>query len=53
LKEEFVFGTYNPISENQYIKYKDDVFIVNGYFPKLHPMFQLSSLIRDPLRPMK
>ena len=22
LKEEFIFGTYNPISENQYIKYR-------------------------------
>ena len=30
LNEEFLFGTYNPITEDQYIFYNGNVFIING-----------------------
>jgi hypothetical protein len=51
LKEEFVFGTYNPISENQYIKYKDDVFIVNGLFSETASYVPIEFIDKRPIAP--
>ncbi len=51
LKEEFVFGTYNPISENQYIKYKEDVFIVNGLFSETASYVPIEFIDKRPIAP--
>ncbi len=51
LKEEFVFGTYNPISENQYIKYKDDIFIVNGLFSETASYVPIEFIDKRPIAP--
>lgn len=51
LKEEFIFGTYNPISENQYIKYKDDVFIVNGLFSETASYVPIEFIDKRPISP--
>ena len=51
LKEEFVFGTYNAISENQYIKYKDDVFIVNGLFSETASYVPIEFIDKRPIAP--
>ena len=51
LKEEFIFGTYNPISENQYIKYKDDVFIVNGLFSETASYVPVEFIDKRPIAP--
>ena len=32
LKEEFIFGTYNPVTEDQYILYRGNIFLVSGGF---------------------
>jgi hypothetical protein len=32
LKETFLFGTYNPINEDQYVLYKNNVFLISGGF---------------------
>jgi len=51
LKEEFIFGTYNPISENQYIKYKEDVFIVNGLFSETASYVPIEFIDKRPIAP--
>ena len=31
-REEFIFGTYNPVTEDQYILYRGNIFLVSGGF---------------------
>ena len=51
LQEEFIFGTYNPISENQYIKYKENVFIVNGLFSETASYVPIEFIDKRPIAP--
>ena len=51
LKQEFIFGTYNPISENQYIKYNNDVFIVNGLFSETASYVPIEFIDKRPIAP--
>ena len=32
LEEEFIFGTYNSVTEDQYLLYKDNVYLISGAY---------------------
>ena len=32
LEEEFIFGTYNSVTEDQYLLYKDNVYLISGSY---------------------
>ena len=48
-KEEFLFGTYNPITENQYLFYGGNVFIVNGGFSETSSFEPLELINKTPI----
>ncbi len=31
-EEEFIFGTYNSVTEDQYLLYKENVYLISGYY---------------------
>ena len=49
LNEEFLFGTYNPITEDQYIFYNGDVFIINGGYSETASYQPLELIEKRPI----
>jgi hypothetical protein len=49
LNEEFLFGTYNPITEDQYIFYNGDVFIINGGYSETASYQPLELIDKRPI----
>ena len=49
LREVFLFGTYNPINEDQYILYKDDVFLINGAFSETASYMPVELIQKNPI----
>jgi hypothetical protein len=48
-KEVFLFGTYNPINEEQYIKYKEDVYLVSGGFSETASFVAVELIDKKPI----
>lgn len=48
-KEEFSFGTYNPITENQYLFYNQNVYIVSGGFSETAAFEPLELIDKKPI----
>jgi hypothetical protein len=49
LNEEFLFGTYNPITEDQYIFYNGNVFIINGGYSETASYQPLELIDKRPI----
>ena len=49
LKEVFLFGTYNPINEDQYVLYKDNVFLISGGFSETAAFMSTELIEKNPI----
>ena len=49
LKEVFLFGTYNPINEDQYVLYKDNVFLISGGFSETAAFMPTELIEKTPI----
>ena len=49
LKEVFLFGTYNPINEDQYVLYKDNVFLISGGFSEAAAFMSTELIEKNPI----
>jgi len=49
LKEVFLFGTYNPINEDQYVLYKDNVFLISGGFSETAAFMPTELIEKNPI----
>ncbi len=47
--EEFVFGTFNPVSEEQYIAYKDAVYLLPGNYAEAASTQPIELVDKNPL----
>ncbi len=47
--EEFVFGTFNPVSEEQYIAYKDAVYLLPGSYAEAASTQPIELVDKNPL----
>ena len=49
LKEVFLFVTYNPINEDQYVLYKDNVFLISGGFSETAAFMPTELIEKNPI----
>jgi hypothetical protein len=49
LEEIFLFGTYNPVNEDQYVLYKDNVFLISGGFSETASFMPLELIDKNPI----
>ena len=49
LKEVFLFGIYNPINEDQYVLYKDNVFLISGGFSETAAFMPTELIEKNPI----
>jgi len=49
LKEVIFFGTYNPINEDQYVLYKDNVFLISGGFSETASFMPVELIEKNPI----
>jgi hypothetical protein len=49
LKEVILFGTYNPINEDQYVLYKDNVFLISGGFSETASFMPVELIEKNPI----
>lgn len=49
--EEFLFGTYNPVSGDQYMAYKDAVYLVAGTYSESASTQAIELIDKSPLKP--
>ena len=49
LKAVFLFGTYNPINEDQYVLYKDNVFLISGGFSETAAFMPTELIEKNPI----
>ena len=49
LKAVFLFGTYNPINEDQYVLYKDNVFLISGGFSETAAFMSTELIEKNPI----
>ncbi len=49
--EEFVFGTYNPVTEQQYLAYKDAVYLIHGGYSEAASVQSVELIDKLPLSP--
>jgi hypothetical protein len=49
LKEVFLFGTYNPINEDQYVLYKNNVFLISGGFSETAAFMSTELIEKNPI----
>lgn len=47
--EEFVFGTYNPVTEDQYVAYKDAVYLIKGTYSEAASVVPIELVDKTPL----
>ena len=49
LEEVILFGTYNPINEDQYVLYKNNVFLISGGFSETASFMPVELLEKNPI----
>ncbi len=49
LEEVFLFGTYNPINEDQYVLYRDNVFLVSGGYSETSSFMPVELIEKNPI----
>ena len=49
--EEFIFGLYNPVTAEQYVAYKDGVYLLSGLYAETASTQLLEMLDKSPLKP--
>jgi hypothetical protein len=49
LKEVILFGTYNPINEDQYVLYKDNVFLISGGYSETASFMPVELIEKNPI----
>ena len=51
LNEEFAFGTYNPVSDEQYVAYKDGIYLLPGSYSEAAKTQPVEMVDKMPLTP--
>jgi hypothetical protein len=49
LEEEFIFGTYNSVTEDQYLLYKDNVYLISGAYSEVASTQPIELIDKSPL----
>jgi hypothetical protein len=49
LEEEFIFGTYNSVTEDQYLLYKDNVYLISGAYSEAASTQPIELIDKSPL----
>lgn len=49
--EEFLFGTYNPVSEQQYVAYKDAIYLLDKGYSEYASIQTVEMIDKNPLGP--
>jgi len=49
--QEFAFGMYNPLTSEQYVQYKDAIYLVNGVYSEAASTQTVELLDKHPLAP--
>ena len=49
LEEEFIFGTYNSVTEDQYLLYKDNVYLISGAYSEVASTQPIEFIDKYPL----
>ena len=49
LEEQFLFGTYNPINEDQYVLYKDNVYLISGGYSETSSFMPVELIDKNPI----
>jgi hypothetical protein len=49
LEEEFIFGTYNSVTEDQYLLYKDNVYLISGAYSEVASTQPIEFIDKSPL----
>ena len=52
-KKVFAFGTYNPITEQQYVLFDNNVFIIDGIFSEMASYLPVELIDKRPLAPFE
>ena len=52
-KEVFSFGTYNPVTEQQYVLYDNSVYILDGIFSEMASYLPVELIDKKPLAPFE
>jgi hypothetical protein len=48
-EEEFIFGTYNSVTEDQYLLYKDNVYLISGSYSEAASTQPIELIDKSPL----
>lgn len=51
VNEEFIFGTYNPVTDDQYMAYKDGVYLLSGSYSEAAKTQPIEMVDKTPLTP--
>ena len=49
LEEEFIFGTYNSVTEDQYLLYKNNVYLISGAYSEAASTQPIEFIDKSPL----
>lgn len=49
MEEEFIFGTYNSVTEDQYLLYKDNVYLISGSYSESAATLPIELIDKLPL----
>ncbi len=49
--EVFTFGTYNPVTEEQYVAYKDSIYLLPGSYSEAGEVQPIELIDKKPLKP--
>lgn len=49
LEEEFIFGTYNSVTEDQYLLYKDNVYLISSAYSEVASTQPIELIDKSPL----
>jgi hypothetical protein len=49
LEELFLFGTYNPINEDQYVLYRDNVYLISGGYSETSSFMPVELIDKNPI----
>jgi len=49
--EVFIFGTYNPVTDDQYVTYKDSVYLLSGIYSEAARTQPIEMIDKAPLAP--
>jgi len=50
-EEVFIFGTYNPVTDDQYVAYKDSVYLLSGTYSEAAKTQPIEMIDKSPLTP--